>query len=218
MSSCIHQFQGELAMTIRISKLRFGALILAFALLAPSAAWATHVFVDVADGAFYAVPAEWAKTNNITTGSPSGSTTFKPLDDVTRGEAVTFLKRYHDNVVQPALDANTAAIPTVLWAKVNADGTKSKGSSAVASSTPSTGHYTIDFGQDITNCSWSANERIAPSIFAGSGDTLISLAQKWHSSGFPILLPIADSNQIFVSAYNAGALANTQFNIQVICP
>jgi len=97
-------------MTIRITKLRLGALLAALALLIPSTAWATHVFTDVNDGAFYAASAEWAKTNNITTGSPAGSSTFKPLDGVTRGESVTFLKRYHDNVVQPKIDANTTAI------------------------------------------------------------------------------------------------------------
>jgi len=101
-------------MTIRITKLRFGALMLAFALLAPSAAWATHVFVDVADGAFYAAPAEWAKTNNITTGSPAGSNTFKPLNDVTRGEAVTFLKRYNDNVAVPEIGNTLFASDTNL--------------------------------------------------------------------------------------------------------
>jgi len=174
---------------------------------------------DVVDTKFCAAPAEWAKTNGITTGSPAGSHTFKPDDPVSRGESVTFLKRYNDNIVQPALDANAAAIPTVLWAKINTDGTKAKGSSVVASSTPSTGHYTIDVGQNITNCSWSANERIATSIIERSDDTLISFAQKWHSSPFPLLLllPITDPNQIFVSAYSAGTLANTQFDIQVIC-
>jgi hypothetical protein len=30
---------------------------------------------------------------------------FAPEDNVTRGESVTFLKRYNDNIVEPALDA-----------------------------------------------------------------------------------------------------------------
>jgi len=67
-------------MTIRITKLRFDALLAALALIIPSTAWATHVFTDVNDGAFYAAPAEWAKTSNITTGSPAGSATSKPLE------------------------------------------------------------------------------------------------------------------------------------------
>jgi hypothetical protein len=64
-------------------------------------AFAAHVFSDVPDGAFYAAPVEWAFENEITTGT--SATTFSPLDNVTRGESVTFLQRYEDNVVQPAL-------------------------------------------------------------------------------------------------------------------
>jgi len=99
-------------LTIEITKFRFGAFLLTIALLIPSTAWAAHVFSDVVDGAFYAVPAEWAKTNNITTGSPAGSSTFRPDDLATRGESVTFLKRYHDNVASPAISANTTDIAT----------------------------------------------------------------------------------------------------------
>ena len=47
-------------------------------------------------------PPNGSKDNNITTGSPAGSKTFKPDDPVTRGESVTFLNRYDTNVVQPA--------------------------------------------------------------------------------------------------------------------
>jgi len=97
-------------LTIRITKLRFGALLIASAMLLTSTAWAAHVFSDVADGAFYAGPAEWAQSNGITTGSPAGSSTFRPDDPATRGETVTFLKRYHDNVAGPAISANATNI------------------------------------------------------------------------------------------------------------
>lgn len=92
-------------MSITITKTKFAAALMAVVMLVPATALATHVFDDVPDGAFYAVPVEWAFDNEITTGtSPS---TFSPLDDVTRGESVTFLKRYHDNVVVDAIaDAN----------------------------------------------------------------------------------------------------------------
>jgi S-layer family protein len=102
-------------MTIIITKTKLALALLAVALLAPAAALATNVFADVDDGAFYAAPVEWAFDNNITTGKTA--TSFAPLDDVTRGESVTFLKRYNDNIVGPAdatlqsnIDANTSAI------------------------------------------------------------------------------------------------------------
>ncbi len=51
-------------------------------------------FSDVPPGAFYETPVETLVARGITTGSPAGSDTFKPLDPVTRGETVTFLYRY----------------------------------------------------------------------------------------------------------------------------
>jgi len=97
-------------MTIMITKTKLALTILAIALLAPAAALATNVFADVPDGAFYADPVEWAFNNSITTGK--SATSFAPLDDVTRGESVTFLKRYDDNIVQPALTTLTGDVAT----------------------------------------------------------------------------------------------------------
>ena len=90
-------------MTITIEKLHLAVAVFAIVLIAPATAVATHIFDDVSDGAFYADPVEWALENEITTGSPAGSSNFKPLDPVTRGESVTFLSRYDTNIVQPAL-------------------------------------------------------------------------------------------------------------------
>ena len=99
-------------MTITITKTRLAIAIVAVAMLIPATAVATHVFVDVADGKFYDPATKWAKDNDITTGSPAGSDTFKPDDPVTRGESVTFLKRYDDNIVQPAHTALESGIAT----------------------------------------------------------------------------------------------------------
>ncbi|MFT5204357.1 MAG: hypothetical protein ACI9C1_003765 [Candidatus Aldehydirespiratoraceae bacterium] len=107
-------------MTIKVTKLKVAMSIVVVALLIPATAIATHsaghtnFFDDVADNAFYADAATWAKTNEITTGSPSGSKTFKPTDGVTRGESVLFLKRYQENVVQPALDSLTSDVDTLF--------------------------------------------------------------------------------------------------------
>ena len=85
-------------MTINITRWKFALGILAITLIAPATAWATHVFSDVDDTRFYAGPVEWAFDNGITTGK--SPTIFDPEGNVTRGESVTFLKRYNDNVVE----------------------------------------------------------------------------------------------------------------------
>ena len=91
-------------MTIRLTKTQLAVVaIVVVALFLPATAVATHVFSDVPDDRFYADPVEWAAANLITTGT--GPTTFEPDRNVTRGESVTFLKRYDDNIVQPALTA-----------------------------------------------------------------------------------------------------------------
>ncbi|RMH83546.1 MAG: S-layer homology domain-containing protein [Actinomyces sp.] len=89
----------------------FAAGLIIGSLVAGGVAAASVSFDDVPTGKFYEAPAEWAKANGITTGSPAGSRTFKPEDPVTRGESVTFLKRYDDAIVQPAL-ADTLATLT----------------------------------------------------------------------------------------------------------
>jgi hypothetical protein len=85
----------------RFMSARMAAIGVVLSLVVISTASATHVFDDVADNKFFAGPVEWALDNGITTGtSPS---TFEPDRGVSRGESVTFLKRYNDNIVQPAL-------------------------------------------------------------------------------------------------------------------
>lgn len=74
----------------------FVALLALAAIFIPTTAYATHTFSDVEDGRYYTEPVEWAFDNGITTGKTE--TSFDPAGVVTRGEAVTFLQRYHDNV------------------------------------------------------------------------------------------------------------------------
>lgn len=79
------------------------AVVAIVAVVSSGFASATHVFTDVEDDEFFSEAVEWAAGNGMTTGSPAGSDTFKPFDPVTRGENITFAKRYDDFVVQPAL-------------------------------------------------------------------------------------------------------------------
>ena len=64
------------------------------------------MFSDVEDGRFYTDPVERAADNGITFGR--SETQFVPDGSVTRGESVTFLKRYHDNIAS-ALNTDTLA-------------------------------------------------------------------------------------------------------------
>jgi hypothetical protein len=95
-------------LTITITKSRLALAIAAFALLIPATAYATHTFSDVPDDKFYTDAVEWAFDNGITTGT--SATTFEPDAGVTRGQNVTFAKRYDDNIVQPALTTLTTDI------------------------------------------------------------------------------------------------------------
>jgi len=52
-------------------------------------------FNDVPNGNWQNAAVSWADRNNITTGSPAGSSTFRPNGDVTRAEFVTFLHRIY---------------------------------------------------------------------------------------------------------------------------
>lgn len=105
-------------MTVTITKLHLAIAVIAIAVLAPATtAVAFHVFDDVSDDRFFSDAVEWAFDNGITTGT--SATTFEPDANVTRGQNVTFAKRYDDNIVQPALTdlssdiaTNAAAIAT----------------------------------------------------------------------------------------------------------
>ena len=86
---------------MKFTKTRFMVAVMALVLVIPSVAVAVSPFVDVIPGKFYEAPVNWAAANNITTGKDA--THFAPNDPVTRGESVTFLKRYNDNITQPGL-------------------------------------------------------------------------------------------------------------------
>lgn len=198
-------------MTITITKARLALSILAIALLVPATAYATHVFDDVPDGAFYADPVEWAADNSITTGKTPD--TFAPLDNVTRGESVTFLQRYHDNVAQPGIDAaqatadaNTATLaglPEILFATIASDGEVYEGSLGLVSSVrDSTGTYTLTFDRDVFSCAATT----ADLVFVGTRDVT---ADPTFGGLGEVDVRVTDET---------GTLEDTFFNIIVACP
>ena len=209
-------------------KILLGVLVVTLA--GVSVAGATHVFDDVPDDKFYAVPVDWASTNGITTGT--SPTTFDPERGVTRGESVTFLWRYDDSIVQPALGdrytkaevdaAIAAAAPEVYHASVNADGTTRTGTSAgvtVTSHTPASGFYEIEFPPtDIRGCIFHSTLVGEPVGFvilgpvAPSGE--ISLAEDWD--GFLPASPDPDSI-VVRTADSTGAVTDYSFHVTVHC-
>jgi len=88
--------------------------VVAFALAVPALAVAVSPFVDVVPGKFYEAPVNWAFGNGITTGTDAAH--FNPEGAVTRGESVTFLKRYDDNIVQPAITGLGQTVGTLSCA------------------------------------------------------------------------------------------------------
>jgi len=154
--------------TFTISKSKLAIAIVAVALFIPSTAMAFHVFDDVPDGKFYADPVEWAFDNGITTGKTA--TTFAPDDNVTRGEAVTFLKRYHD------------AFGTMGYATVLADGSvvasRSAGVTGANVSLDSTSAFCFsDLGFDFTSV------QVAP-IYVGNEDVTTTEVGYADTTGF----------------------------------
>lgn len=58
------------------------------------AALAAHIFSDVPDDHTHAEGIEWASEADVVEGYPDG--TFKPDDDISRGQAASMFKRYDD--------------------------------------------------------------------------------------------------------------------------
>ncbi len=163
-------------MTIHITKAKLALAVLVVALAIPATAFATHVFDDVADGRFYAGPVEWAFDNGITTGkTPS---LFDPEGPVTRGESVTFLKRYDDNIVQPALATVAVAHATVLsdGSVVAARSTGVSSANVELESTSAFCFYDLDFDFTVVQVSplylWDSSEEVDTSIEIGYPDVL----------------------------------------------
>lgn len=189
---------------------RVGALVAVVAGLGmvAGAASAATLFDDVPTGAFYAEPVEWAAANGITTGRTA--TTFEPDTGVTRGESVTFLKRYHDEFVAPLV----AAVPEMLWVAVGGDGTAARGSAGVESETTSTGFYEVDFGVDITGCTYAATiaeaDPVEPTTTILLRELTISLQPKPGDANV-LLVHTGDADG------SAASARGSDFHLQVNC-
>jgi hypothetical protein len=143
-----------------------GGAVLAVAI--PTIAIAASPFDDIDPSAFYADAVEWAYDNNITTGT--SPTTFSPDDNVTRGQNVTFAKRYHDNVAAPATATAQAAADA---AQTDADAN----ASAIAASKFINLPTIFDVESDDSDAPWGsgffhATVMLPPDYTAGTPMTL----------------------------------------------
>jgi len=81
----------------------------------------TNRFNDVPNGNWQNAAVSWADSNGITTGSPAGSSTFKPDDTITRAEFITFLHRIYSTPSAPRatfrdMPTNPAFQNAISWA------------------------------------------------------------------------------------------------------
>lgn len=168
-------------MTFTISKTKLAIATMAVIMLIPATAMATHVFDDVPDSRFYAEPVEWAFDNEITTGKTA--TTFAPDDNVTRGESVTFLKRYNDNIVEPAiavLQDDIDSRPVAMFATIDSDGSVLSEFGLESSVRTSTGNYNLTFDRDVRGCAATTSDM----IFLGTRDVdRVSRLRSYRNGG-----------------------------------
>lgn len=208
-----------------------GGAVLAVAI--PTIALAASPFDDIDPAAFYADAVEWAYDNNITTGT--SPTTFSPDDNVTRGQNVTFAKRYHDNIVAPALadvdaeldalsgDVDGLDIPTVhsAWVAPSGGASSVGTTDGVTSETTGTGRYVVTFPTEVTNCSWSIVHRTPGGIFlfipvADYTDEPHFELSTEYLGVFPNQTAVNEGIVVLVTD-SAEDQKNTNFQIQAIC-
>jgi hypothetical protein len=200
-----------------LTRTRLALLIVAVALLVPAVAVASHVFDDVDDGRFFAGPVEWAATNGITTGTTA--TTFEPDRGVTRGESVTFLKRYHDNIVTPAL-------PERYHALVDSTGAAQPGTSPGVSITKGNpGIFDVEFPpDDIRDCAWQAtvvlgSEEEVTEVPPTPPSAGVTIGQDFDSLGGIGFDQVVDPDSILVRTWLLvdGSPLDAPFHLSVEC-
>ena len=217
------------------------AATLLVAVVSSGLAFGAHPFMDVPDGRFYTEAVDWAFNNGITTGKTA--TTFAPDDTVTRGENITFAKRYDDFVVQPALDdrytkaevdaAIAAAVPKIYHAVVNGDGTTRPGTtSGVLVTKPGlgTGGFEVEFPpDDIHECVYQAtlvNElttigggAFQPVLGPVRPDGQVTVAEDWDDNPFdPDESDVRDADSLEVQTDDStGTPSDKPFHLTVFC-
>jgi len=195
-------------MTVTISKLHLAIAVLAIAMIAPATAFATHVFDDVPDDAFYRESVQWAAANGITVGRTPDL--FDPGAAVTRGEAMTFLRRYDVNVVQPTLAALQAAQPFAVTARDETEAVTT--ADEVVVSVPVTAPVAGQVTVSSTTGATESNQQDTVRCSITTGTTVDSdYLQVWQSNG-----PTAANSQLAGTRVFAIA-AGTTVTYNLVC-
>ena len=180
------------------TKAALGGLALAVAV--PSVALAANPFTDVPSGEWFTDAVDWAYNNDITTGKTPE--TFNGNDNVTRYESVTFLKRYHDEMVVPALndiDAESLdgyeadGLARVSGERTEDDVDDWDGSSESIETTitaPTNGFLLVEYNATVTNDLQGTNTGFAAisgvldvgALEAGRTTASMDLSAPWQSS------------------------------------
>jgi hypothetical protein len=173
-----------------------------------------HPFTDVPDGRFYSEAVDWAFNNGITTGT--SATTFEPDSTVTRGENITFAKRYDDFVVQPALatlkdqvaalEGQVAALENMGMSSVQETGTAD--TIAVNSSTSVLIDELVIGGSGTVDVVLNAHVQIEN---AGSGQGRFEVTLRMTDCGGAILGFGAERTGISTSAFVHSTIPVTGF-------
>jgi hypothetical protein len=162
---------------MRSTRTKLAIALLVIATIGATSAMASDgQFSDVPEtgaGSFAHDPAEWAAANGLTTGcnSPGGGVigdNFCPLDNVTRGQNITFTYRHHTELIEPLLADiesdvadNASAIdsaPRVYFARVSPTGTVEATSTDALTvvSEAEDGQYTVTLPEAADNCATSS--------------------------------------------------------------
>jgi len=165
----------------------------------PIAVYATHVFTDVSDSAFFSNSVDWMKDNGITVGcNPPSNTKYCPNDNVTRGEMAVFLKRVSEkNVVDAGELQGFTAAQLTPRAAFNSTGDAPNGADFTLSTTitaPAPGilllSATIDAQNltdfDLAGCLLEINDGFVSGTFMVSqldGDTLTNTQEDCTTTG-----------------------------------
>ena len=160
-----------------VSKAKLMMAVLVVALVVPATAFAAHSWPDVPDDKFYTESVAWAKANGMTTGC-DGGTNFCPERGVTRGENITFAKRYDDIVVQPAIGTLTAAAATAQAAAAdNASDIEFGRENWIENLNPAIARH--DFGDQTTT--FEINETTV--VASGDGDIVFPIDKPFLANG-----------------------------------
>ncbi len=147
----------------------------------------------------YLAPIRTTQTDSADTGTKG----VTPLSQITGSGKGWTSGQIADGAITESKLAAALANKLPKWAVVNTDGTLLRGSSGVTSLRVNAGNYRVDFGQDISQCSWTGVQ------------VEVTAAQLGNIG---IVADAADVKRVGVRTTDAAdAAADRIFSVQVAC-